>query len=204
MRDKPQAGSSGGWWIRLGALLMLAAALLVGKNLHEQSAAAGRSRELLEQAERQMATAARQDPEGGESTPDSDPASLWDGYDIAGILSLPDLGLELPVLADYSDDLLKVSICVFDETGTPEDGSLILAGHNYRAYFGRLSQLSVGAEVRYRPTAGEEILYHVAELTEIDADDGDALMEGSWDLTLVTCNLDMSKRILARCTRSEP
>lgn len=43
--------------------------------------------------------------------------------------------------------------------------------------------------------------YQVTGLEEIDPEGEQDLMEGEWDITLLTCNLDMSMRLLVRCSR---
>ena len=198
-------------WILLGVLLILAAALLIGKNLLEQQSAARLSASLLEQAQRQMEESASAMPttssptldglSEGRSEENTQTSADWSGYDIAGVLSLPDLGLELPVLADYSENLLKVSVCIFDWEDNQDPPRMVIAGHNYKAHFGSISKLLVGAKIKYKPLDGKENRFQVSEIVEISADDGAALEDGEWDLTLLTCNFDMSKRILVRCIK---
>ena len=43
---------------------------------------------------------------------------------------------------------------------------------------------------------GKVTKFQVTEIVEIDAKNGDALEEGTWDLTLLTCNYDMSNVFL--------
>lgn len=121
-------------------------------------------------------------------------------YTVIGVLSIPQLGVELPVLSECNDDLLKISVCRFGGGQIPEKPErMIVSGHNYRSHFGRLSSLVPGDEVRFTNLEGIEYRYAVSELTDISAGDRESLGQGEWDITLLTCNFDRSKRILVRC-----
>ena len=197
----------------LGIVLIIAAILFLGKNVLEQRAAEQQSGVLLAQAQQHLnastpSTESEEKDEKEEFLSQephiSSPNSFnWSNYNIDGILSLPDLGLELPVLADYSDALLKVSVCIFEKEDIQGSPRMVIAGHNYKAHFRNLSQLPIGSEISYQTMDGKVTKFQVTEIVEIDAKNVDALEEGTWDLTLLTCNYDMSKRILARCVSVE-
>lgn len=91
----------------LGSCLLLAALGLTLGNLWEQRQAEQNSAHLLALAQQRL--------DGENPQPDDDPLNPdpLAGYAIDGILSIPDLGLELPVLADYSEENLRLSICLY-------------------------------------------------------------------------------------------
>ena len=62
-----------------------------------------------------------------------------DGYDCIGVLSVPTLELELPVLTDWSYAKLKQAPCHY--SGSYYEADFVIAAHNYKAHFGRLSEL---------------------------------------------------------------
>jgi len=63
------------------------------------------------------------------------------GYDYMGIIYIPVLdNLSLPVLETYTNSNLKISICKY--SGGIEEGNFVIAGHNYKSSFGKLSKLS--------------------------------------------------------------
>ena len=104
------------------------------------------------------------------------------------------------MLADYSEENLRLSICLYCQES---DGSRkVIAGHNYRNHFGRLASLEEGALLTYTREDGTVTRYQVTGITEIDADDPAALDAGDWDMTLFTCNLDMTRRVLVRLTEA--
>ena len=122
----------------------------------------------------------------------------WAGYEVIGVVGLPDLGLSLPVLADYTQDLLAVAPCRYTDDLALEPGQLVVAGHNYRTHFGRLGELAPGSRITWQNLDGVTYTYTVTEVTEIDAGDREALEQGDWDLTLFTCDVTRTRRILVR------
>ena len=187
------------------ALLLAALALTVGNHLDERQAEL-HTQELLSQAEREI-QGPMQNPvspssaEGSTSiSEEGQNASAWDSYDVVGILTIPDLGLILPILGEYDDNLLKVAPCVFE--GSWENGpkGLVIVGHNYPIHFKSIGDLPIGANMTFQTMDGTEYALSVKEITEIGADEPEKLDGEQWDLTLFTCNADRSKRILVRCS----
>lgn len=177
--------------VAAGALLLLAGALLAGQNLLTERRAARQTADLLAAVETRIAAPA--DLPAPEVTGDP-----WAGYEVIGVVGLPDLGLSLPVLADYTQDLLAVAPCRYTDDLALEPGQLVVAGHNYRTHFGRLGELAPGSQITWQNLDGVTYTYTVTEVTEIDAGDREALEQGDWDLTLFTCDVTRTRRILVR------
>ena len=177
--------------VAAGALLLLAGALLAGQNLLTERRAARQTADLLAAVETRIAAPA--DLPAPEVTGDP-----WAGYEVIGVVGLPDLGLSLPVLAGYTQDLLAVAPCRYTDDLALEPGQLVVAGHNYRTHFGRLGELAPGSRITWQNLDGVTYAYTVTEVTEIDAGDREALEQGDWDLTLFTCDVTRTRRILVR------
>lgn len=124
---------------------------------------------------------------------------LPEGCKVSGILSIPKLNLELPVLDECTDYLLKLSVCRYEGNAEGAPSKLIIAGHNYKSHFKTLSELAVGDTVTFTSLTGEVYSYTVSALEEIDGNDIDGLHQGDWDITLFTCNFDGGNRLLIRC-----
>ena len=121
-----------------------------------------------------------------------------------GILEIPEINQELPIIGKWSYDLLKISICRYKGPDPNEDGNLVLIGHNYKsgAHFGDLDKLSVGSEVFLTNTkTGERIRYEVYQVKHIAPDAFSALKSyhGDAGLTLMTCRSNGTNRLLLRC-----
>ncbi|MDL2258720.1 sortase [Eubacteriales bacterium OttesenSCG-928-K08] len=120
-----------------------------------------------------------------------------DEHEYIGLLEYPALGLSLPVLSGWSDDLLKVSPCRYK--GSVLENNMILAGHNYKRHFGMLAQAQLGDAVTFTGVLGDVYHFTVVELETIDGSDTSAMLEGDWALTLFTCTPGGKARVTARC-----
>ena len=60
-------------------------------------------------------------------------------YEYIGYISIPKLELELPVMAEWDYDRLKIAPC--RHFGSPESDDLVIAAHSYKNHFGRLGRL---------------------------------------------------------------
>lgn len=122
-----------------------------------------------------------------------------DGQEYIGVLELPTLELELPVLAKWSDELLKLSPCRYH--GSFLDDSMIIAGHNYRRHFSGIKGMSPGDPVIFTDVNGTVYHYLVEDLEKIAGRDLEGMETGEWDLTLFTCSYGGNDRIAVRCLR---
>lgn len=129
------------------------------------------------------------------------PAVKVEGKRYIGTLEFPVLDLTLPVIEELSREALKIAPCRYK--GSAYSGDLILAAHNYRSHFGRLSDLGIGDEVTFTDADGNRFTYRVEEILQLAGTDVKALEEGEWDLTLFTCTYGGKNRVTVRCVRSE-
>ena len=125
-----------------------------------------------------------------------------DGYGYIGYLSIPDLEIELPIMAEWDYNRLKIAPCRhFGSTGTDD---LVIAAHNYRTHFGSLSRLEKGAEVTFTDMDGVENYYVLAKAPETMAADAvEEVQNSGYDLVLYTCTLGGGARVVAFFERSE-
>lgn len=127
---------------------------------------------------------------------------------VIGILEIPELNEELPIIGKWSYKLLKISVCRYKGPDPLEDGNLVIIGHNYKngSHFGRLSDLSVGSEVFLTNAAtGERVRYEVYQIKSIASDAFSALKtyHGDAGLTLMTCKDNGTNRLLVRCEQKD-
>ena len=118
-------------------------------------------------------------------------------YDSIGILSIPVLELELPVLADWSYEKLKNAPCHY--YGSCYESDFVIAAHNYPAHFGRLSQLQAGDLVVFTDAAGTMHCYEVVLLETLAATATEAMITSGFDLSLYTCTQGGGSRVTVRC-----
>ncbi|MCE5190130.1 MAG: sortase [Eubacteriales bacterium] len=127
---------------------------------------------------------------------------------VIGILEIPELDEELPIIGKWSYKLLKISVCRYKGPDPLEDGNLVIIGHNYKngSHFGRLSKLSVGSEIFLTNAAtGQRVRYEVYQIKSIASDAFSALKSyhGDAGLTLMTCKDNGTNRLLVRCEQKD-
>ncbi|MCD7741251.1 MAG: sortase [Ruminococcus sp.] len=173
-------------FIAMGTLLLLVAMSLILLNLLDDHNATKRADEILDTLSEEIGVTTQQSIE-------------IDGYDYIGIVSIPSLGVELPVQSGWDHGNLKLAACRFD--GTADSGDLIIAAHSYTAFFKSIDKLNSGDEVYYTELDGTTKAYEVQWSELINDSDDDMMLDGSddWDLTLFTYTWSGSQRVTVRC-----
>ena len=120
-----------------------------------------------------------------------------DGYDCIGVLSIPVLELELPILTDWSYAKLKKAPCHY--YGSYYETDFVIAAHNYKAHFGRLSELQTGDIVIFTDVQGVEHYYEVVLLETLSPTATEAMITSGFDLSLYTCTPGGGNRVTVRC-----
>ena len=182
--------------ISLGAVLILAALLLFLYNRSEDRRAGQEAESLLEDVRSTMA--ANADPE-----PQEVPAEEIT-YDYAGVIAIPDLSLELPVIDQWNYARLKVAPC--RQSGAAADGDLVIAAHNYKSHFGYLDRLEPGASVIFTDMEGTVYRYAVEEIRQLepeDVEDVSSVFSSEYPLVLYTCTPGGKARVAVFCRWAE-
>ena len=120
-----------------------------------------------------------------------------DGYDCIGILSVPVLDLELPVLTDWSYAKLKKAPCHY--YGSYYEKDFVIAAHNYKAHFGRLSELQAGDVVVFTDASGTAHYYEVVLLETLPKNATQEMITSGFDLSLYTCTSGGGSCVTVRC-----
>ena len=183
--------------ISLGAVLILAALLLFLYNRGEDRRAGQEAESLLEDA--RSAISANAAPEEPQEKPAEEIT-----YDYAGVIAIPDLSLELPVIDQWSYDRLKVAPC--RQSGAAPDGDLVIAAHNYKSHFCYLDRLQPGASVIFTDMEGTVYRYAVEEIRRLepeDAEDVSSVFSSEYPLVLYTCTPGGKARVAVFCQWDE-
>ena len=196
-----------------GMALMLAALSLLLHNRQEDAQAGREAGNLLADVRSVMVTHVPQSAppasptktsEYTEPTPTAPPEPSAPDPTVAdcmGILAIPSLELELPVLEDWSYARLKLAPC--RQFGAPETDDLVIAAHNYASHFGRLRQLDPGDAVTFTDLDGDTTTYLVAEVRVLEPTQVDAVLSSGHALTLYTCTKGGASRVVVFCDREE-
>ena len=129
------------------------------------------------------------------------PEKEVDGQKYIGVLRIPALSLELPVISEWSYSGLKESPCRY--IGSAYLNNMVIVAHNYFSHFGHLKNLSPGDEITFTDVDGNMFRYEVIELETLSPFAIEEMTGGNWDLTLFTCTVGGQYRVTVRCVLAE-
>lgn len=202
--------------ITIGLLLIAAALFLVSYNLYDELRAEQSARQAVTQLDAYLpAEAAPEAP--SDSTGDQEPlvsdertvipdyvlspnmempVETINGIDFIGVLRIPALELELPIISEWNYPNLKSAPCRY--SGSAYLNNLILCGHNYASHFGSLKTLSEGDIATFTDIDGNVFIYKMVERETLNPTDIEGMESGNWDLTLFTCTVGGQSRVTIR------
>ena len=127
------------------------------------------------------------------------PEKVIDQQAYIGMMAIPKLGLELPVISEWSYPKLKLAPCRY--TGSVYRDDMIICGHNYVNHFRRFTEMEDGDEILFTDMDGNVFRYEVIQKELIGRNDTEHMVSGEWDLTLFTCEKGGKNRVTLRCRR---
>ena len=198
--------------IILGICCLIAAVGFIAYNRWEEEKAQSASRDLLQNVQESIPDHTREESAAEDGGPDESadtpveipqemPTTKVDGYDCIGVLSIPVLELELPVLTDWSYAKLKVAPCHY--YGSCYEKDCVIAAHNYRSHFGRLSELRPKDLILFTDVSGTVYGYEVVLLETLPGNAREEMITSGFDLSLYTCTVGGSNRVTVRCSAVE-
>ena len=198
--------------IVVGALLLLSAVGLLGYNMLEERSAGESAQAVLDQIIPAVKTPDKPQHEDLQGSlpqvetpnyilnPQMDlPETEYDGRRYVGVITIPALEVELPVLKGWSRSGAKIAPCRFE--GTPYMDDLVICAHNYQSHFGRLNTLKTGDLVQFMDMEGNLFTYQVVSFEILQPNQAELLRSGGWDLTLFTCTIGGQTRFTVRCEK---
>lgn len=113
-------------------------------------------------------------------------------YDTIGIVSVPRLGIEYPILSTVSEKLLKVSVAKYWGGNPNEVGNLCITGHNYKnsKFFGNLVNIKNDDIIKITDLNGTTLDYKVYDTYIVEPENTactSQLTNGNIEVTLITC-----------------
>lgn len=195
-------------WIHVGLLLIAAALFLSAYNEMASHEARNSAQQVIEQLCETLpteSTAGTEAPAVPEYLLDAGremPVQTINGRDYIGVLSIPSLELELPVISQWDYPALKVAPCRY--SGSLYQDNLIICAHNYASHFGRLKTLQPGDTLLFTDMDDHVVTFQMVERETLEPDDEEAMTTGQWDLTLFTCTPGGQTRVTVRFQRADP
>ena len=199
-----RARRQGNTLIVIGLLLMIGALGIVAYNfMGDRSAGAeaetilGQARAIIDAGPTEYETDLEEVPDYIRNPEMEVPRALINGHECVGIIQLPTINIELPIIAEFSYDELLAGPCRF--FGSPYTNNLVLCAHNYDSHFRRIRDLAEGDKVIFVDMDGNIFNYSVAMTEVLDATDVVEMCDSEWDLSLFTCTFDSQSRVTVRC-----
>jgi sortase A len=150
-----------------------------------------------------QATAGTQAAAETDAAADDMPGYTINGHTYIGYVTIPEIGLALPVQKDYAFELLDTSPVRY--LGNLTEGNMIVAGHNFKSHFSPLKDVSLGSQVTFTDVNGNEYFFIVSKIQTIGGSDYSGMLADAdqWDLTLFTCVPGGKSRLTLRCVETE-
>lgn len=131
--------------------------------------------------------------------------TTYKGYKVMGVISIPSINIEYPILEKETTQSLKIAIVYLYGPGANKVGNTVFQGHNYRngLFFSNLHKLKDGDKIYITDTTGTKITYEVYRNFTAKATDTSFYKRdtaGKREITLSTCTTEYTDRtiILAR------
>ena len=194
----------------VGILLILGALALLGYNQWDANRADQASQEALGKLEETLTETIEEKADSEVIQPELDPEQEMtvtdiDGWGYIGYLSIPSIGLELPVMSEWSYAGLKIAPGRY--SGSTYADNMVVCAHNYAKHFSPIKWLAEGAQVYFTDMDGMRWSYEVSYVENLQPTQIEKMTEktensDNWDLTLFTCTTGGRARCAVRCVRT--
>jgi len=120
-------------------------------------------------------------------------------YYTIGVINIPKIGVNYPILSETSVASLKIAPGKFWGPDPNQEGNLCIAGHNYRnnQFFSKVPNLQNGDTIEITDLTGKTLEYTVYDkyiVTPEDTNCTSQITNGRTEITLITCTNDNKLR----------
>ena len=127
----------------------------------------------------------------------------YKGYKVVGMINIPKINLEYPILEKTTNETMKLSITKFWGNGVNKIGNLSLAGHNNYdgTMFGKTKQLEIGDTIELTDMKQVTKTYTIYEKFITDPNDISIIevdVFGTREVTLITCSNGNKERLIIK------
>ena len=138
-----------------------------------------------------------------ESENDEKTITKYKGYDIVGIIEIPKINIEYPIINQTSDETMALSITKFWGNNVNDIGNFTMAGHNYfdGTMFSNTNKLNIEDTIKMTDLDGKTIEYKVFDKYIIDPNDVkcvQSVKENTREITLITCINGRNNRLVIK------
>lgn len=132
----------------------------------------------------------------------------YKGYKVVGMISIPKIDLEYPILYETTNETMRYSITKFWGNGVNKVGNLTLAGHNNYdgTMFGKTKKLEIGDIIELTDMSNTTKKYTIYDKFITDPNDISVIEVdefGTRELTLITCSNGNKERLIIKAREGE-
>lgn len=125
------------------------------------------------------------------------------GYKVIGIINIPKIEIEYPILEKTNKESLNLSITKFFGEKINQKGNVVLAGHNRlnNTMFGKIDKLEKGDIIELTDSQMVTVRYQVFDKYIIDPNDISCIYpvdENTREVTLITCSNRDKNRLIVK------
>lgn len=127
----------------------------------------------------------------------------YKGHKVVGIIHIPKIELEYPILSETTNETLRLSITKFWGNGVNKIGNLSVAGHNNYdgTMFGKTKDLEIGDVIELTDmtkVTRQYIIYdkYITDPNDISIIEADVF--GTREVTLITCSNGNKERLIIK------
>lgn len=130
------------------------------------------------------------------------------GHQVIGIIKIPIINMEYPILETTTAETLNLSITKFWGNEINEVGNVTLAGHNNLSgvMFGKIKKLKIGDVIELTDMQNITLKYEIFKTYIIDPNDISCILpenEGTREITLITCTTGGKNRYIVKARQTE-
>ena len=127
----------------------------------------------------------------------------YNGYNVVGIINIPKLGIEFPILDITNDDSMKVSVTKFWGNNVNDIGNFTIVGHNNLdgTMFSNTKKLKIGDEIVLTDLSGKTLKYRIFDKYIIEPNDvscTEGVNKDQREVTLITCTNGRRNRLVIK------
>ncbi len=127
----------------------------------------------------------------------------YEGYKVVGIIKIPKIGIEYPILDTTNEKAMKVAITKFWGNDVNSLGNFTMAGHNNKdgTMFGKTKRLNIGDKIEMTDLTGRTLEYEIFDQYLIDPNDVScvkSVKENTREVTLITCANGRNNRLITK------
>ena len=127
----------------------------------------------------------------------------YKGYNVVGIIKIPKINIEYPIIDKTNDETMKYSITKFWGNNVNDIGNFSMAGHNYfdNTMFSNTNKLNIGDYIQMTGMDGKTVEYNVFDKYVIDPNDVECVKcvdENTREITLITCINGRENRLIIK------